>query len=1215
MKQYFRTTGIYWLIAFLLSLGGWWFSSTQAYLPDAESVCFDRLTERWYEKEQLLQSIEQDLANFADFSPDSLWHSEAYTALTLGLLDEEVSLLTYYESQLVHWNTNRDFMPESLNEISKSERLLFFGNTWYVAYRKELKSYTWVLLVQVRVEYAYENEFLTNHYPAGFPSSCEGSYLVEFEEAGMPFYDSSGDYLFSLVFDEEHSSGNSGWISPLIPYLLFIFLLFVWMSERVARTRRFWPSFIGLSSAYLSMQILLFGFSWPGVVLELELFKPYQFAYSDWYASLGHYFITSIQLFLLLFGWLRYHLLAKQENAHRFLKIGLSLVLPILGFYALMLQWHLLIENSTIHFEVNRILETNSFTLIAFWIMALWVVIYLILSNVAISWIPQHARKNWVFIQVVLFAVLAGVMVVTQLKAFAYTAVLGFGLWFVLFLGRRTAKWLSYSSKLILLVLSAVLAALVIQIEGGRKKDELKTVYASNLANERDQIAEMFLMEIESRIDRDEYLANLLVSETDWMKVLDYVQEEYFSGYWNRYLLQGFWCLPGDSLYVEPEERVVPCISFFQELIQENAIKVSQQSFHYIDYNDGAITYLGKIHYPELEGVLILELNSRLVTNELGYPELLIEGEQNNELDRYGFSYAKYSDKQLITQSGSFDYPLQGDLFYQSQDAWSRIEWEGYAHRVYRIDADNVILVSSEAVTWLDLLVLLSYTFVIFHLSYTLLYFLLNFTSQLRDFRFNFKTRIQFSMIMVVVLTMLLIGGGTVYFSVKQFNNKHYDILNEKIQSVLVELEHKLARENSLESDQIDYITSLLIKFSNVFYSDINLYRLDGKLLATSRSEVFDKRLSGRVMNPEAYRALHSGNKALFVHKESIGQLSYLSAYVPFRNQNNEILAYLNLPYFTRQGLIIKEISGLVTAVTNIYLLLILFTLVVTLLVSKKITRPLEQLQQKLGSIDLRKRNEKIVYEQQDEIGDLIHDYNRMVEELERSAELLARSERESAWREMARQIAHEIKNPLTPMRLHIQYLQKLMQDEGADYRSRIENTAAVLIHQIDSLNEIATDFSNFASIRQARRESVSLYRVAEEVLNLYRPSEQASFQLQAEKDEEYIVEANSEQIRRMLINLIKNSLQSILPDRPGRIELRLRALGSEVEISIRDNGKGISPEVQEKIFQPYFTTKSSGMGLGLAIVKGIVDEWGGSIEFTTDPGSGTQFTIRFPVG
>jgi len=254
-----------------------------------------------------------------------------------------------------------------------------------------------------------------------------------------------------------------------------------------------------------------------------------------------------------------------------------------------------------------------------------------------------------------------------------------------------------------------------------------------------------------------------------------------------------------------------------------------------------------------------------------------------------------------------------------------------------------------------------------------------------------------------------------------------------------------------------------------------------------------------------------------------------------------------------------------------------------------------------------------IEWKQNDEIGRLVKQYNKMVLELADSAEKLSASEREGAWKEMARQVAHEIKNPLTPMKLNIQHLQRAWADKNERLEDTFKRVTTVLIEQIDSLSKLATEFSSFAQMPTDNAEEVDLTQVLLNTITLFEKSENISFQY-SDSWPSYLVMADKEQLGRVFNNIIKNAVQAIPKDRDGLIQVMLSEMDGKVEVSITDNGKGIPKEIQPKIFVPNFSTKNSGMGLGLAITKKMVLAANGSISFTTQQDKGTTFSVVYPT-
>jgi len=367
-------------------------------------------------------------------------------------------------------------------------------------------------------------------------------------------------------------------------------------------------------------------------------------------------------------------------------------------------------------------------------------------------------------------------------------------------------------------------------------------------------------------------------------------------------------------------------------------------------------------------------------------------------------------------------------------------------------------------------------------------------------------------------------------------------------------------------------------------------------------------------MNNRAFYEMNSFHPSNFLQQEQIGKMDYLSAYIPLLNEASHKIGYLNIPYFTHQKAFRQEITTFILAFINIYVFLLLTSILVALFISSRITLPLRLIREHLQGVQFGKNPTPIRYRSDDELGILIAEYNRKIEELAESAELLARSERESAWREMARQIAHEIKNPLTPMKLSIQFLQRTDPMKVDNYNELRDRVTSTIVEQIDNLSAIATEFSNFAKIPKANNERFNLSNRIMEIIPLFDYSGECKFETHFEGTENLEVFADKEQFSRAIINLVKNAIQAIPDDRKGKIIIGIKRERSCALLSVIDNGKGIPDELYERIFVPNFTTKTSGTGLGLAITKGIVENFGGEIWFNSENGIGSTFFIRIPI-
>ncbi|MDD4646335.1 MAG: ATP-binding protein, partial [Bacteroidales bacterium] len=268
----------------------------------------------------------------------------------------------------------------------------------------------------------------------------------------------------------------------------------------------------------------------------------------------------------------------------------------------------------------------------------------------------------------------------------------------------------------------------------------------------------------------------------------------------------------------------------------------------------------------------------------------------------------------------------------------------------------------------------------------------------------------------------------------------------------------------------------------------------------------------------------------------------------------------------------------------------------------------------KIAGLRFGRKNQPIEYQRNDEIGRLVKEYNRMVSELQASAEKLARSERESAWREMARQIAHEIKNPLTPMKLSVQHLRKAWKDGAPDLDQYIDRMTNSLVDQIDTMTNIANEFSKFAQVPGAHFEAIELNAKIRGIVGLFEDLCTVNLDMNELNHKEIMIFADPEQVIQVFNNLIRNAVQAVDEGVEPVVNISVVSREDTVMVKVADNGTGIPEELRSRLFEPNFTTKSSGMGLGLAIAKKIMEGAGGKIWFETDNDTGTTFYLEWPV-
>jgi signal transduction histidine kinase len=474
-------------------------------------------------------------------------------------------------------------------------------------------------------------------------------------------------------------------------------------------------------------------------------------------------------------------------------------------------------------------------------------------------------------------------------------------------------------------------------------------------------------------------------------------------------------------------------------------------------------------------------------------------------------------------------------------------------------------------------------------------------------------------MLGVVLISFIIIGAVTILFFKDQYQQSNSNKLQSAMQIVKQSIQDDLKREHADESSVIfdtvarsQRFKSLITGIANGQKIDLNIYNRKGQLVNTSEDDIYEKGLISRIMRPDAFYQLQDKGKSILIQDEEVAKLSYLSAYLPLLDDQGVTAGYINVPFFSSQKDLRFQISNIVVTLINLYAFIFLISSLLTVLITRWITSSFNVIIRQFGMLNLQ-QNERINWPYDDEIGLLVSEYNKMVVKVEENAARLAQSERETAWREMARQVAHEIKNPLTPMKLNIQFLQQAMRNDNPNIKELTEKVSGSIIEQIDNLSYIASEFSNFAKMPEARPEIVELGELLNLALKLY--VNDAHLQVMVH-DSPVLLQVYSDrsQLLRVFTNLLENAKQSIPEDRQGIITVSAGIDNEYALISIGDNGAGIGEDVAEKIFQPYFTTKSSGTGLGLAMTRKIIEFWKGSIWFETREGEGTTFYIKLPL-
>ncbi|MCM4155088.1 ATP-binding protein [Gramella sp. AN32] len=483
----------------------------------------------------------------------------------------------------------------------------------------------------------------------------------------------------------------------------------------------------------------------------------------------------------------------------------------------------------------------------------------------------------------------------------------------------------------------------------------------------------------------------------------------------------------------------------------------------------------------------------------------------------------------------------------------------------------------------------------------------------MRLLKLSLRTRIFISMILLVLGASILIFGVTVYQYKQEAENYHEERLERKEQAIRENIKFVLANTTYVvETDNIPMIfkdRDKIFEMEQVHEMQIKIYDLEGKLLIKS-DESFLKDSRDNKISPQIVDKLAASTDKRYLKKTEVNGQKYQSSYTYITDGKFKPLAILYLPYLQDDSLLNRDLQNFLMRLGEVYLFMLFIAITLSFFLSKYITKSLKIISEKINQTRLDKRNQKIeLSNATEEIYALVSAYNSMIDELEESAVKLATGEREQAWREMAKQVAHEIKNPLTPMRLSVQSFERNFDPEDPEIYEKVKEYSNTLINQIDTMSSIASAFSNFAKMPAQQSEVLNVPKIVKLALDIFN---EKYIEFKTEK-EEILAKFDRTQLIRVVTNLVKNATQALDAAENPHILVNVEEEETTVCVSVYDNGSGISEENKDKVFEPKFTTKSSGMGLGLAMVKNIVETYGGSINFESKEGKGTIFNVRFP--
>lgn len=1130
----------------------------------------------------------------------------------------------YQNDTIFYWSTNNDPVPYRLSEFGDlNQPTLELENGIYYPIVHEGGAYTFIALIPIYYKYPIENEYFSSGFakflqlPDNAGHSCD--------DTPFSVVSSHGESLCSIVFPKDCAfSGYKYKILFVLFLLCFLGALFcIYQSFFLAIYQKPKAStfLMGVVALAAISGIVIFT-RYPAIIFNNPLFSSKYFAFSGFFPSLGQTFLLSLSAMVICFAAYDMSIFWRREPRKRnILWINTLFSLCSGALFILLFYIHdMLIENTTLFLDLSFIFNINIYSILLLVSLCCFSIAVFLLNLILSRALRFFSKKA--FILFLITSAIAAVLAAAVIKFHISFAVLAF-FWIMtpavfIYYSKHNiqGRYLFYAVILLGIISTTILVGFTKKAERSHR-----LFLAEEFSHQgRQEDRELLFDNLSQNIMKDNSIRRFILNFNDSLPVkydhaiCDYIIRYYLNNYWPGYHHTINVCSPADTFYIAADHSNYSCFDFFNRQIETGGQKTLSPNLYLLNNESFSFTYLGIIDIKKADAslpnlIFFIEMHPIHPYRESGYPEFLVDQNALTLMDASRYSYAIYENEELEYSFGAVTYPLQ----LSKSAKWSSIGDYAF-HKIgkydqlhYRIGPDRTLVISTPLKNVPQ--ILSPYIYMIF-LYLGLMYGVLLFAHKqaMVTARSQVTAKLQRAILLVLSLVFLLISIAFFHF-VGIFNiGKDMESLRQKTQSIISAI-------NSLEGvydtgDDNMNLNDMILDLSAVFYADINVYLPNGNLFITSSPNIFEKGLLSNLLNYEVYCKILHRREHSVVQGEYIGKKRYLSSYSAVYNSSGEVSYIINVTYFSHAGRYEYEIASFISTFINIYIIVFLLFLFTLLYLSNQITMPIRILTQDLGKIRIGQKNEKIEWHGKDEFSTLIEEYNRMIDELGVSAQRLADSEREGGWRDMAQQVAHEIKNPLTPMKLSVQHLQRTWKEKSELTPEQMERFAKSLIQQIDALAAIADEFSNFAKIPKSHLQPTSVEEIITAAIGVYDGSDVV---FHVSGFENLTMNADAGLLLRVFNNLIKNAVQSYGSNqRKEEIWIEAKKINNQLVITVKDNGCGIPEEMLQRIFIPTFTTRSTGMGLGLSVVKTIVEEHHGIIFVESIEEKGTTFTMIF---
>jgi two-component system nitrogen regulation sensor histidine kinase NtrY len=1211
LKKSDRVVAFIAIISLMVSIGFRFFLPAQ--VSDTEIVnaitakLQNQLQEVKVESDQLLKSDDWSDLNYSFFLLDS--------------------------SRIVKWNRN-DFLPDiRLLQDTFDIRWIHTPRGDFLIDRvRNEQGRQLVAIIPLIEQFKIANNFLnTKANTHIFPVS--GIQIVDpASSEGLPIHGTNNFILFRVIVSSGvESFGKSFFAIEIFWWTGIASLLFILFRITYALVKSGKPEmgFVILGIALLTIRLLSIYVNLPDLYSSTPIFDPRVFASSSVTPSIGDLLLNTLSIVILcLYVFFTYNQwkflprLLQLEGIRR----GIALIiLASANFFIVLfpfLYYETIFHNSSITLDITQSLQFDEVRIIAFVCLILSSVSAFCFSHVFLRlFITLCGNRLLTFVLYLTLGTFIFIIYFFILER-DYWITLGCSLvyFLVVYLLRltNTLKQLSYRTFFYLLAtifLFSAQAALSIKRFVEERKIDSQFRFANEFLVGRDYLGEFLLNEMVTKIKNDPFiqgsLSNPFLSKAS---IKQKVRQIYLNNYFDRYdITVRLYNSVGASIDTEPFLDFASQVKSYQNQSSESSYQGIYFTSNSSESDRKYLVVIPITRSGQPVGFIVLELSVKKVIPRNVYPELLVDNRFADYRNKE-YSFAIYSEGELISSSGEFNYDRDFNKKYlNDRELHSNGQViSGFIHVGVEDEGDRVAVVSSRIYPAFYLLgnfslwIVFGFVLVLLGLAWQGIY------HWWLGEQINYSARVQLYFYSGLLLPLFVVSVTTLSIITRsaadQLNQEFIDkskLLSESLAPDLTDL----TENSTLTREEFERRLREMARVSDV---DATVYDSSGLLIGSSQPLIFEYQFKSELIDREALDKVTRGKEFSFVKEDQIGLLKYYSAFSAIRSPiHGQLLGIVSLPFFGSASSLEKTQITILTNILSIFTAVLLVFSVLSLLAAEQLTYPLRIIANSLSRTTLTGHNEPLAWNSNDEIGVMVNEYNRMVQNLEQSKIELARSQKESAWREMAKQVAHEIKNPLTPMKLSLQQMENLLKSEEGLPKERAERSVKTMLTQVEILNEIASSFSTFARMPTPEMTRVELNSILKKTTDLYANTELGKVNW-IPFSQPLFVMGDDQLLIRIFSNIILNALQSGGENRTI-VNVTLKTLQGSCLVVIEDNGAGIPEEMIDKIFVPYFSTKKSGSGLGLAIVKQGIEQSGGNVSLKSQVGRGTTFYIQFP--